>query len=86
MTDTETKPNRRVYHILAVVMLLLCIDALTGTPKYFSSAAYLTMALVFSIKGFTEYESRPWGRAAIISLNVAAVLFMVISLGRRFLA
>jgi len=83
MTDTKTATHHRWYLIWALVFLFFCFDSVTGTPKYFSAGAYLSLAFAFSIKGFNYYESSPWGRVTFNSLNVIALALLAISIGRR---
>lgn len=86
MTNTKSSTNGHSYKIWAFVLLFFCTDSLIGTPKYFSAAAYLSVALAFSIKGFNLFESRRWGRPAFNVLNVLAVVFLAVSIGRRVFA
>jgi len=86
MTDVEKSPQNRWYLIWALVFLLFFVDSLFGQPKYFSAVAYLALASAYSIKGFNYFDSRRWGRPAFNSLNVLALVFMVISIGRRIMA
>lgn len=86
MTNARSGSNTLSYKIWAFVLIFFCIDSLIGTPKYFSSAAYLAMAFAFSIKGFDFFESRRWGRPAFNVLNALAVVLLTISIGRRIFA
>jgi len=86
MTNAKSESNNHSYKIWAFVLIFFCIDSLTGTPNYFSSAAYLAMALAFSIKGFDLFESRRWGQPVFNVLNGLAVVSLAISIGRRIFA
>jgi hypothetical protein len=83
MTNTITATHHRWYLTWALIFLFFCVDSMTGTPKYFSAGAYLSLVFAFSIKGFNYYESSPWGRVTFNSLNVIALTLLVISIGRR---
>jgi hypothetical protein len=86
MTDTEKSTQRRWHLIWAGAFLLFSIDSLFGPPKYFSAVAYIAMAVAYSIKGFSLFESRRWGRPIFNTLSVIAVVLMAISIGRRVMA
>ena len=86
MTDVKPETSARSYKIWLLLMLFFFIDSLLGAPKYLSSAAYLSMAFAFAIKGFDLFEAKTWNRLLLTTLNVLAFVFMAISIGRRFLA
>jgi len=82
-----TEPNSidRKWLIWAGIGLLACLDALTGTPKYFSAGSYLCISLAAFLKGFNLFGARKWGPLAFNLLTTGAIVLMIVSIGKRIL-